>query len=401
MKILIANSFYYPEIKGGAEYSVKKLAEQLVKDGHLVKVISAGHVDSDEFINGVYVSRRRFKSIYHSYEYTEKNIIKKVLHRILDFTNLFNTNILQREIKDFRPDIIHSNNLYEITPVIWRIAHDNNIPVVHTIRDYYLLCPKTTLLKRGNIHCSNPTAVCKGYQIINRNISGYVDYVTAPSNIMLKIISDFGFFSKANSFVVYNAAEFDINKVKNIINNKIEREVVTFLYIGGLHPHKGIKILIKSFQAITEKRVRLLIAGKGDELEFVKDGEQKDSRIVYKGFLEENELQTVLIESDVLVCPSLWNEPFGRVVLDAYKYGLPVIASKSGALPELVEHDKTGILVEPNSSEQLRQAMEYIFFNKDVLNEYRANIPGKLSEFSIKNQSARFEEIYNMAIGRR
>ena len=78
-----------------------------------------------------------------------------------------------------------------------------------------MLCPKTTLLKRGNIHCSNPTAVCKGYQIINRNISGYVDYVTAPSNIMLKIISDFGFFSKANSFVVYNAAEFDINKVKN------------------------------------------------------------------------------------------------------------------------------------------------------------------------------------------
>ena len=79
MKILIVNSFYFPEIKGGAEYSVKKLAEQLVHNGHSIKIIAAGHIDSNEIIDGVYVSRRKFNSIYHSYNYTEKNFAIKII----------------------------------------------------------------------------------------------------------------------------------------------------------------------------------------------------------------------------------------------------------------------------------------------------------------------------------
>ena len=114
--------------------------------------------------------------------------------------------------------------------------------------------------------------------------------------------------------------------------------------------------------------------------------------------MKENELEEILIESDVLVCPSLWNEPFGRVILDAYKNGLPVIGNKIGALPELIDHNKTGLLVEANNTEKLRQAMEYILFNKEILNKYRKNIPKKLSEFSIEVQRLKFEEIYNRAI---
>ena len=398
MKILIVNSFYFPEIKGGAEYSVKKLAEQLVHNGHSIKIIAAGHIDSNEIIDGVYVSRRKFNSIYHSYNYTEKNFAIKIIHRLLDFNNFFNIKILQKEIQEFKPDIIPTNNLYEITPVIWKIAHSNNIPVIHTIRDYYLLCPKTTLLKKGNIHCSNPPIFCKAYQSINRYISGYVDYLTAPSNMMLEMTSDFCFFQKAHKYTIYNAAEFNIDKVKNIINNKKEKGFITYIYVGGLYPHKGIRNLIESFELINDKKVRLLIAGMGDELEYVKEAEKKDARIVYKGFLKENELEEILIESDVLVCPSLWNEPFGRVILDAYKNGLPVIGNKIGALPELIDHNKTGLLVEANNTEKLRQAMEYILFNKEILNKYRKNIPKKLSEFSIEVQRLKFEEIYNRAI---
>ena len=150
MRIMIVNSFYYPEVKGGAEYSVKKLAEKLKKEGHTVLVIASGHYNLVENIDGIDVHRLKLKAIYHSYGSVKKNLIKMFFHRLLDFYNVFNKKILKNEIKMFCPDIIHTNGLYEITPIIWKIGYDMNIPVVHTIRDFYLACPKTNLLKKKN-----------------------------------------------------------------------------------------------------------------------------------------------------------------------------------------------------------------------------------------------------------
>ena len=64
---------------------------------------------------------------------------------------------------------------------------------------------------------------------------------------------------------------------------------------------------------------------------------KKDNRIEFVGFLNEQQVSQLLQSADVLLCPSLWEEPFGRVVLDAYKNAMPVICSNMGALPELVE----------------------------------------------------------------
>lgn len=76
MRILLVNTFYYPEVKGGAEYSVKKLAEALVQNGNEVIVISAGKSDTVETIDSVNVHRIKFKSVYHSYG-DVKNSYKK------------------------------------------------------------------------------------------------------------------------------------------------------------------------------------------------------------------------------------------------------------------------------------------------------------------------------------
>ena len=59
-----------------------------------------------------------------------------------------NRNIIIDILKKEKPDIIHTNNIYEITPIIWKTAKENGIHTVHTIRDYYLMCYKTNLLKR-------------------------------------------------------------------------------------------------------------------------------------------------------------------------------------------------------------------------------------------------------------
>ena len=63
-----------------------------------------------------------------------------------------------------------------------------NIPVVHTIRDFYLACPKTNLLKKNGEVCVRANLICQFYRHINRYFTRYVDYITAPSHMMISQI---------------------------------------------------------------------------------------------------------------------------------------------------------------------------------------------------------------------
>lgn len=394
MKILLVNTFYYPEVKGGAEYSVKKLAEGLQADGNEIIVLAAGKANNDEIIDGVKVLRRKFHSIYHSYGKVNKNIITMFFHRILDFWNPMNRNLIIEIIKKEKPDIIHTNNIYEITPIIWKVAKDYRIQTVHTIRDYYLMCYKTNLLKKDNSICNDPNTACKVYQQINRKFTGYVDVLTAPSNMMIGEIENRCFFEKSKHVVVYNACEYDKKSVVAHCEKKNESDTITFVYLGGFHEHKGIDVLLEAFESIENSNARLIFAGKGEKMQKIKNASINDSRIHYAGFFNESQIIELLNGCDVLVCPSLWNEPFGRVILDAYKSGLPVIASRIGALPEIVEDGKTGVLVGPGKKLELRDAMNKFLDDKKFLTECRIRIPEKLAEFGIERQVDTFKKIY-------
>lgn len=396
MRIMLVNTFYYPEIKGGAEYSVKKLAEGLTLRGHAVCVLVAGSVNEDVEIDGVSVARRKFNSIYHSYGNVNKTLIKKITHRMLDFYNIRNKSIIKKIIEEFKPDIIHTNNLYEITPIIWDIARKNNIRIIHTIRDYYLLCYKTNLLNSKLQTCDKGKFPCKIYQNINKVFTKNVNVLTAPTYAMLNRITSMGFFEKSYKKVIYNAIDFISDEVNKKINYKLEHSssVVTFVYLGGFHKHKGIEYLIDTFKTLPHANIKLIFAGKGTLLNFVLDSCNNDSRISYAGFLSEQEINILLKECDVLICPSLWEEPFGRVILDAYANGLPAIVTNIGGLPELVEQGKTGWIVERGNSKQLADTIQLIAEDPSILNSYRRNLYAQLQKFSLQKQITEFEKIY-------
>lgn len=394
MKILLVNTFYYPEVKGGAEYSVKKLAETLQKSGNDVVVLAAGSIDKDEVIDGIRILRRKFNSLYHSYGKVNKSIFRMAFHRLLDFRNPMNRNVIENVLEIEKPDIVHTNNLYEITPIIWEIAQNYKIPVVHTIRDYYLMCYKTNLLRKDNSICGTPHIGCKVYQYINRRFTDYVDVLTAPSYMMIEEVEKRGFFKKAEHRVVYNACEFNVANVVKKCSNKKINDTTTFVYLGGFHEHKGIEILLNAFENLDNSNARLMFAGKGEKLEAIEEACKRDRRIQYVGFLNEKETVELLDKCDVLVCPSLWNEPFGRVTLDAYKNGLPVIASRIGALPEIVKDGITGVLVEPGSCSDLEKAMTRFINDNIFLKKCKDNIPEQLMKFGLDKQASEFEKLY-------
>lgn len=397
MRIMVINTYYFPEIVGGAEYSVKKLSEKLVQEGHTVRVLCTGKENSKEIIDGVEVVRIKDGVVVKTADASNANVFVKLHRWLQELWCVANKKILEREIDDFNPEVIHTNGLYDISPIVWKIAKNRGIRVVHTLRDYFLMCPRVSLTcSHVSGTCRKPTLVCRLYRSVNRNSSKYIDVVTAPSAIVLNTLKRDGYFKESLWKVVPNATEFNEESVLKICKQRqeISRFAPRFVFLGSLIQVKGIQWLIESFRKLENSDVKLYIAGKGELEDYVKKAAKQDSRIQFVGFLDENKVDELLKKTDILIAPSIWEEPFGRIVLDAYKHAMPVIVSDYGALPTLVEEGKTGLVVNSKESDSLENAMRYFIMNPEKIAEFSKYSAEKIKEFSLDVQYRLFLDTY-------
>lgn len=402
MRIMIVHSYYSPEIYGGAEYSVKKLAETLQSRGHTVRVLCSGGKDVIEHIDGVEVQRLRLNTLFRAKDVSTVPRWKRLLSHLISIWNYANAGMVDRAIKDFKPDVIHSNCLYGFSPIIWKVARKNFVRVVHTLRDYHLMCPLVAMSCKytNGEKCISPKKSCRLHRVENRRHSCYVDCVTAPSRCTLDVLVQDDFFKESEKIVIPNAIDFNVDTAEKTLNFRMNelkiRKTTRFVYLGGLTEQKGIRWMVNAFRAIPQgKDVELAIAGKGLLKDYIEAEAAKDSRIRYVGFLDEKHVTELLHNSDVLLCPSLWDEPFGRVVLDAYKSGMPVISSNGGALPELVKDSKTGFVVDVGDAGALCSAMQRFVEDTSLITIYGRNAIEELNQYSLHSQAQAFEQVYS------
>ena len=154
--------------------------------------------------------------------------------------------------------------------------------------------------------------------------------------------------------------------------------------------------MLEAFSKVNQVNARLYIAGKGILEDVVLEAEKKDERIKYVGFLTEQEVDKLLSECDILICPSQWQEPFGRVVLDAYKHSMPAIVSDQGALPGLVDNMITGTVVPSGDCDELTRAISSYVSNWELIISQGKAAMKQLQNFSIENQAYSFEEEYEV-----
>lgn len=393
MRILFINTYYYPDLLGGTEVSIKKLAEGLSKLGNEVTVLVTGTKEMTEMVSNVMVRRIKINNVHSTIDHKKCNRIMKILYRIIDIYNIFNYFKLKNEIKKINPDIVNVNNIYGISPIVYKVIDDLKIKCIATLRDYYLICPKVFLLRNGQT-CDKPNFICKIYRRINKRFLKRVDYFTAPSQFVISEFMKYGLLDKSNSKVIYNAIDINEDEVMETIDEKLKREknIIKFIYLGALEKHKGLEILVNAFSKNINENISLYIAGKGTLQDMVVNIAERDTRIKYLGFLNEDNLKKVLLECDVLIAPSLWNEPFGRIVLDAYKYGLPVITSMNGGLDEIVDNYITGIKLEKVTEANLNEAINY-YINNDF-SDFIRNCKEKIKLFGIEKQVKEFNELY-------
>lgn len=164
---------------------------------------------------------------------------------------------------------------------------------------------------------------------------------------------------------------------------------IVFAFIGAIGYRKGIHLIIRAFSELLKDfpEIRLFIAGSGEyekEINSMIRESGSASSITRVSWMDRSGVREALNSSDVFLYPSIpykgWEEQFGYSIAEAALMELPVIATKSGSMSEVILDGKTGILVEPNNYNALKQAME-----KLIKNETERRAMGKAGREFIKS----------------
>lgn len=395
MRILFVNTFYDPNMEGGAEQSVKLLAEGLAKAGHIVAVYCADSRDgriTEENIHGIKVYRRT-TGRFHLYKYTfmksDVGRIEKVTQKLRCYYNPECVRDFEEICDSFQPDVVHTNTLYGIPRSVWKAAHKRGIAVVHTIRDISIVSP----VQYG--HGISPLVV-KAHQKYVCSVSKYVDAVTAPSAYTLNTSLATGCMQNARfQEVIFNSVSLNAEELHAVLAEKRSRTSpkIKFMFAGRLVYFKGIENMLRAFEQVSDRDCELHICGGGEMAEDVKRWAQKDPRIRYCGKLDHDELRSKYLECDVLLVPSVWPEPFGRVIIEGALHGMPVIAGNMGGIPEIYREMPVGRLVDATNVAELAEAMRE-YTHRDRFSACFDAIEQNIGKFGMDIQLSGFEDLY-------
>ncbi|WP_421272906.1 glycosyltransferase [Aeromonas veronii] len=329
MKILVFNTLYYPNRRGGAERSVQLICENMAAKGHTVEVVSIWDEMSPqlEIHNEVKCIKWKSYNIYsvHNYGIKKPRWLSKVIWQILD---LFNFAILFKAyfyIRKTKPDVIWCNNLSGFSISVWVASKLLDVRVVHTFRDYYLLSNNVMLYKCGPVK-PGENIISRAKLFIFKFLSPCVDtFIGISDSISAKHKV---YIDNHNVYTVFNSEDYRNDEYESE-HVRRKKTYLTYGYLGQINEAKGVSQLIENFLSFSKKS-RLLIAGKDEE--DISSKFKNNERIEFIGFVDK---KCFFEKIDCLLVPSLWEEPFGRVVIEALCMKTPVVVSGNGGLSEL------------------------------------------------------------------
>lgn len=390
MKILLINTLYSPYLLGGTERVVQSLAEGLVKAGNHVVVATTvpEKGTASDWINGVKVYHIGLRNLYWPFKDEDNHKVLKPLAHALDTCNLWMAREVERVLDTERPDVVHTHGLGGFSVLTWRRIKQRRLPLIHTLHDHYLLCPRTTMYRNGKA-CKRQCAACLPYALPRKHLSRHVDLVVGVSQFMLARHLEFGYFGATQEKrVVPNAYHLEPPEPPP----RARSLPIQFGYLGLLHPNKGLETLLESATRLPKGTWSLKIAGRGHTKYERYLHEKFESPAIR--FVGRVEPETFLSEVDVLVVPSLWNESFGMVVIEAYAHGVPVIGSDRGGISELVEAGVTGYLFDPARPGDLITKMERYVDRPDLVDDMRPACLRRARSFSSQQMIEQYLDAY-------
>ncbi|MEH2491817.1 glycosyltransferase family 4 protein [Bradyrhizobium sp. AZCC 2230] len=383
MRILITSSLYptpgAPKVVGGAEIFVRRVAEGLLKSGDEVEVVRAASLPEQamETSNGIDVYSAPVHNIYRPFTGQRSAPARGLWHATEDWRQ--NAELVAGRIRAFKPDVLHSNNLSGLTTAVWKTAAELNVPVLHTLHDYYLTCPRCSRFSKGKA-CEHTCMSCRLLTINRRSATRYLRGVVGVSQRILDIHLETGLFADTElRKVIPHASTVPVAAPSKYSAGP----VLTLGFIGRVTEEKGIYNLVKALAHLPNDRVRLVIAGVADaEIQDELRAIAPKASIEFLGFVEP---ETFYRQIDVVVIPPIWEEPGPLVVADAQAARKPFLGTQFGGIPEAVKRGAVGWLTAPDPK-SLADSILRIMSNPDEL----AAMVDKLAE---KNDHRTFTDV--------
>jgi len=387
------NSLYHPYVLGGAERSVQFLSEALAQEGHEVIVVCVipDQDTSIEWINGVKVHYLGFKK-YHLFRRDKNRKKYPLAWRILDVFNPLTASGISKILDVENPDLVHTNNLAGFSVAVWSRIKRRKLPIVHTLRDYYLICPRSTMFRKG-VNCNSQCFLCKLITAPRPRLSSQVDAVVGNSRFILDKHLHFGYFlSTPIRDVIFNIYE---PTAKPNPLYKSGNSPLRIGFIGRLRFAKGFHFLLTALNGLRHKAWELWVAGEKNENLETNGVHFSSSRIKLLGFVNP---ESFFSKIDLLVVPSLWQDPLPRTIFEAYAHGIPVIGSDRGGIPEIIENGKTGFVYPAENAQELRDRLMNFIDKPSVISMMRENCLNKSLDFSPGIIAKKYMDLYSAVL---
>jgi len=346
LKFLMTSTFYPPYHLGGDAMHVKYLAEELARNGHEVHVMHSvdafrmkrGNMTADaNLVEGLVIhslqSPQGIASIYGAYVFGRSRFHEREYERILH---------------EVEPEVVHHHNISLLGHTLFRKR--SNYKQIYTAHDYWLVCQRNDLTRRGKLCDGRGCNVCvissgRPLQFWRHKFDiSEVDTIIAPSSFMAEKLA--GLKRPVN--VLPNFTPFPPNVIVDL------DEPGYFLYLGVLEPHKGVRELVKGFSLNDQ---RLVIAGTGSLSGYVKKeiaSKKLSPKIHFIGWAEDK--WAVMRGACALILPSLWPENSPLSVLEAMSVGTPTFCTDLGGTREIVERVSPKLIIPMDTlAEYLRE----------------------------------------------
>lgn len=386
MKILLLTNLFSPFTRGGAERIAERQADLLAEAGHDVLVLSPtpdSRFVSDTRPSGVRVIRFHEPNVYFSLQDGVQPFWKRAIWHLVDLYHGHPKKLVSAILKRELPDVVVTHNMKGFGLRAFEALREAGIPHVHVLHDLQLIVPSGLKIYGKETSWQASGRLQRFYARATARRLGSPHLVVSPSCYLLDEYRAFNFFPKSETCVLPNPAPWDVVRERHPLGQQENSETPFVLYVGQLGEHKGLRVLMEAWGAGLQ--AQLGIVGAGELQGEVQTFAEQDSSVTSYGRKSPSEVKALMSRARLVIVPSLCYENAPTVIMEALSLGTPVVASRIGGIPELVE-DGEGVLVEPGNVEALREAIR-LELSKPL---DREKIKTSAERFSVEEYKERF-----------
>ena len=403
MKIVYVTSAFLPDSRGGTELHAFYLAKEMQRAGHEVLVVTrCGDMDRPDYdrdsvvVDGIQVERINYNfRDAHSFEWIYKNP---------NIDHLFAT-----LLSEFEPDLVHVHHLTCLSTTINEVVHTRGIPLVMTVHDFWMVCPRGQRIDPQMKICETVDRV-KCHSCLSglwphffpdarplESLNPLIDLAEDAPQALKEwdrhrehMFEMCDLLICPSEFHRQKMLEFDLPKDRTVAlphgldrdllyaTRDAEAKLTRIGFIGSVIPSKGVEVLLDAFNLLNRSDIELSIYGEApnfhgdtgyvDRLRAkVKDGDS----VRFVGAYDQNELKKILEGIDVLVVPSLWWESFCLTIREGLLAGCAVVAADHGPMREALAEGKDGLLFDPGNASDLAEKLRLLANNSSLLARMR------------------------------